>query len=126
MAAHCTDPGGRGSCPGGDYARPGWTDATLCDGAPVYQRRGGGAVDGAVLYRRRVSDDGSTYWLVGPSERLADCYGRYAYGDSYYWSGSNPGPSSYAPDAPGYGWSDPGGYKGVHIVAGGGGGGGGH
>ena len=43
VAAHCTDPSGYGSCPGGADARPGWTDATLCDGAPVYQRRGGGA-----------------------------------------------------------------------------------
>eukprot|EP01046_Picozoa_sp_COSAG06_P009332 COSAG06_NODE_485_length_15117_cov_5.922493_8_plen_212_part_00 len=25
-------------CPGGAYARPGWTDATMCDGVPTYQR----------------------------------------------------------------------------------------
>ena len=132
VAAHCTDPMGWGRCPGGDYARPGWTDATLCDGAPVYQRRGGGA-DGAVLFRWRWSD-GSTAWLVGPSTTLADCYGGYGYNGNYYyfWSGSIPGPPSYAPDAAGYGWSDPGGYDSqngegpVHIVAGGGGGGGGH
>ena len=118
VAAHCTDPSGHGYCPGGAHARPGWTDATLCDGAPVYQRRGGGA-DGAVLFRYRWSD-GQTAWLVGPSDRLADCFNGLSY---YFMSGSIPGPPSYAPDVAGYGWSDPGGYNGVHIVAGGGGGG---
>ena len=138
VAAQCTDPTGYGHCPGGDYARPGWTDATLCDGAPVYQRQGGGA-DGAVLvrWRPRLEPTTRTFWVVGSSAALADCGGyyypsnsrNYCYG-GYFSSVPIPGPPSYAPDAAGYGWSDPGGLDSgegpVHIVAGGGGGGGGH
>ena len=67
------------SLPGGRNARPGWTDATLCDGAPVYQRQGV-AADGAVLYRMGFSY-GSTQWVVGPSSNLGDCNG-----DVYYRS----------------------------------------
>jgi hypothetical protein len=126
VAAHCA---GGDSCPGGASARPGWSDATLCDGAPAYQLAGGGAV----LYRR-MNSGGSTRWYVGPSDRLGDCNPN---GIRYYYysatlsgiSGSNLQPSALPPDAAGYGWSDPGGYDGgggdVHIVAGDGGGGGG-
>ena len=55
VAAHCAGGGNCGS------------DAALCDGAPAFQRAGGGAV----LYRGMIS--GSTVWRVGPSERLGDC-----------------------------------------------------
>ena len=60
-------------CPGGAYARPGWTDATQCDGVPTYQL---GGPDGPVLYRNYYSDEGAfvaTDWEVGPSDRLNDC-----------------------------------------------------
>eukprot|EP01046_Picozoa_sp_COSAG06_P055111 COSAG06_NODE_10022_length_1766_cov_132.211758_2_plen_209_part_00 len=90
-------------CPGGDYAN-GNTDPTLCDSAPVYQEGGPG---GPVLYRRYyASDGGSTYWAVGPSDRLNDCYG----GPYYLSSALNPGRSGGAPAAPEYsagdGWWD--------------------
>jgi hypothetical protein len=124
VAAHCAS--GR-TCPGGDLARPGWSDATLCDGAPAYQRAGGGAM----LYHY------GTYWAVGgsgtDSSALGDCQsaGRQYY-SSKEISGSDQQPSPLPPDAAGYGWSDPGGYEygtrntdgAIHIVAGGGGGGG--
>eukprot|EP01043_Picozoa_sp_COSAG02_P033912 COSAG02_NODE_2341_length_9104_cov_2.666185_4_plen_347_part_00 len=122
VAAHCA--GGR-YCPGGASARPGWSDATLCDGAPAYQLAGGGAV----LYRY-MDSDGSTRWVVGASSALGDCSSNY-YNSDYLSavSGSNPQPPSWPPDVAGYGWSDPGGFSSghgvVHIVAGDGGGGGG-
>eukprot|EP01043_Picozoa_sp_COSAG02_P077837 COSAG02_NODE_17240_length_1018_cov_3.043526_1_plen_184_part_00 len=136
VAAHCAVAGGS-HCPGGDYARPGWSDATLCDGAPAYQLAGGDAV----LYRYMLGDNrGSNQWSVADSSRLADCGGStYMYRTYYYHSatlsgisGSNPQPSALPPDAAGYGWSEPGGYDdgdngqgAVHIVAGDGSGGGG-
>ena len=137
--AHCTDPDGHGHCPGGEFARPGWTDATLCAGAPVYQREGGvaevpdGATDAYVLYQW------ATRWVVGPSEALQDCNGYYGYFYPSRTPVSNSQPLS--PDAAIYGWSDPSGYScslasdcdevyepgPIHIVAGeDGGGGGGH
>ena len=113
VAAHCA---GGGSC---------GSDAALCDGAPAFQRAGGGAV----LYR--WTGGGYTNWFVGPSERLGDCnLDDYIY-SSRGISGSNSQPSLLPPDAAGYGWSDPGGYDNggnegtIHIVAGDGGGGGG-
>jgi hypothetical protein len=134
--AHCTD-NTYGRCPGGDAAN-GNSDDTKCDGAPVYQRVGeGGGVDGGgpVLYR--VYSSGNTYWGVGPSDALADCYGYsasgYLYPYLYLLSGSNQGPTGGAPTAPGYsaggGWYDndanPPGYRLISVTAGGGGGGGG-
>jgi len=99
VQASCTS--GR-SCPGGQYARPGWTDATQCDGVPTYQL---GGPDGPVLYRAYFGDDG-TYWVVGPSDRLNDCVGS----GYYLFSESNPGPAGGAPTAPVYsagdGWYD--------------------
>ena len=120
VAAHCA---GGDFCPGGRYARPGWSDATLCDGAPAYQLAGGGAV----LFRY-MDSGGRTQWLVGPSSALGNCYPNSIYYTSAWLSGisgSNPQPSALPPDAAGYGWSEPGGYYSVHIVAGDGGGGGG-
>jgi len=126
VAAHCA---GGDYCPGGAGARPGWSDATLCDGAPAYQLAGGGAV----LYRVMYSG-GRTEWVVGPSDRLGDCTpSGYSHASAQLSgiSGSNPQPSALPPDAAGYGWSEPGGYDdsygegAVHIVAGDGGGGGG-
>eukprot|EP01044_Picomonas_judraskeda_P006371 COSAG03_NODE_632_length_6618_cov_41.348366_2_plen_119_part_00 len=113
VAAHCA---------GGSYCG---SDATLCGGAPVFQRAGGGAV----LYRYTTSG-GYTQWYVGPSERLGDCEAPLTTaldaGSSLY---SRSQPSHLPPDVAGYGWSDPGGYDygqgAIHIVAGGGGGGGG-
>lgn len=115
VAAHCA---GGDNCPGGASARPGWSDATLCDGAPVYQLAGGGAAGGAVLFRFMFSG-GRTQWFVGPSSHLGDCAG----GNNYYVSDRLS--AIWPPDAAGYGWSDPGGYGSVHIVVGDGGGGGG-
>ena len=104
--AHCTSTTVSAWCPGGRLAN-GNSDDTKCDGAPVYQRVGeGGGVDGSgpVLYRFYVG--GSTFWVVGPSDRLADCY----YHGNYLLSGSNQGPTGGAPTAPGYsagdGWTD--------------------
>ena len=88
-------------CPGGEDARPGWTDATRCDGVPAYQSGGPG---GPVLFRGYYGD-GSTQWWVGPSDRLNDCGG-----DLYLVSDLNPGRPGGAPTAPGYsagdGWTD--------------------
>ena len=126
VAAHCA---GGDFCPGGRYARPGWSDATLCDGAPAYQLVGGGAVLFRVMY-----SGSSTRWWVGDSSALGTCYVSnwyYASARLSAISGSNPQPPSWPPDAAGYGWSEPGGYNShdnqgaVHIVAGDGGGGGG-
>ena len=95
-------------CPGGAAARPGWTDATQCDGVPTYQLGGPG---GPVLFRAYYNGDGSTYWVVGSSDRLNDCdpYGNYPYA-SYLYSDLNPGRPGGAPTAPGYsagdGWTD--------------------
>lgn len=121
VAAHCTS---GDYCPGGQYARPRWTDATLCDGAPVYQRQGG-AADGAVLFRMMYIDAGATVWFVGPSDKLGDCYST----NVVYSSNEGPLSGPYPPDSVIYGWSDPGGYDTggqgtIHIVAGDGGGGG--
>jgi hypothetical protein len=114
--AHCTDPHNLGYCPGGYFWSKrhdhGNDDETKCDGAPVYQRVGeGGGVDGSgpVLYRIYYSDGSYTYWVVGPSDALADCYGGGGY--PYLRSlGSNQGPTGGAPTAPGYsagdGWED--------------------
>ena len=64
------------------------------------------------------ADGSRTEWDVGRSSALADCGGYY---HVYYASrDSNSQPSP--PDSAIYGWSDPGGYNGVHIVAGDGGG----
>eukprot|EP01046_Picozoa_sp_COSAG06_P043354 COSAG06_NODE_5668_length_3331_cov_2.904084_1_plen_365_part_10 len=88
-------------CPGGQYARPGWTDATMCDGVPTYQAGGPG---GPMLYRIYDGSDGSTVWAVGPSDALNDCCGNYLFSDS------NPGRPGGAPAAPVYsagdGWAD--------------------
>ena len=118
-------------CPGGSEARPGWTAATLCDNAPVFQA---GGPDGPVLYRIYNSGDGSTRWIVGPSDRLNDCGGPY--GANYLASDLNPGPPGDAPTAPEYnnggGWydNDNGAYVTITVTAGDGsatgGGGGGH
>ena len=114
-------------CPGGAVARPGWTDATRCDGVPTYQS---GGPDGPVLYRA-YSDGSGTAWYVGPSDRLNDCSGGSVL---YLISDSNPGRPGGAPTAPGYsaggGWWDydanpyPRGT--ISVNAGSGGGGGGH
>eukprot|EP01046_Picozoa_sp_COSAG06_P049950 COSAG06_NODE_7794_length_2371_cov_41.986796_2_plen_154_part_00 len=102
VQARCTS---GDSCPGGEYARPGWTDATQCDGVPTYQSGGPG---GPVLFRYYDGDDGSTVWIVGSSGALNDC-GFYG-GDPYLASDSNPGRPGGAPTAPGYsageGWYD--------------------
>ena len=123
VAAHCTDQA-FGRCPGGISARVGWTDATLCDGAPVYQREGG-AVGGAVLFQQ-MAGFGSSYWWVEESSALGNCLAQ-----QQLYSSSNSGRvSPMPPDAAIYGWSDPGGYDSgrghdnIHIVAGDGGGGG--
>jgi hypothetical protein len=55
-------------CPGGQWARPGLTDATMCDGVPTFQA---GGPDGPVLFR--VYSGGSTTWFVGSSGVLNDC-----------------------------------------------------
>ena len=62
--------------------------------------------NGAVLYR--VSSGGSTYWCVGPSDRLADCTsGLTVHGYLFYLSlGSNQGPTGGAPTAPEYSAGD--------------------
>eukprot|EP01046_Picozoa_sp_COSAG06_P018993 COSAG06_NODE_1339_length_9813_cov_44.214639_3_plen_285_part_00 len=92
-------------CPGGAAARPGWTDATRCDGVPTYQAGGPG---GPVLYRGYEIDYDGTQWIVGPSDALNDCnpYG----GPFYLASALNPGRPGGAPTAPGYsagsGWTD--------------------
>ena len=95
VAAHCIS--GSGSCPGGRYANSN-TDATLCDGAPVYQRDGDS--DGPVLYRFFNGDD--TVWYVGSTAALAFCSG------SNYLESAAATPG--APIAPGYsagdGWYD--------------------
>ena len=85
-------------CDGGDWCG---SDATLCDGAPAFQRPGGGAV----LYR------GGTAWWVGPSSALGDCDPHNNYYRSREISSSNSQPSPLPPDVVGYGWSDPGGYS---------------
>eukprot|EP01052_Picozoa_sp_SAG31_P024532 SAG31_NODE_2093_length_6459_cov_3.398585_4_plen_186_part_00 len=134
VAAHCVS-GDR--CPGGRYARSGWSDVTLCDGAPAYQREGGDAV----LLRSSWNGGRDTQWHVVPSGSLENCDPNGNHNGWYYYSsntelplqqGSNMQPSS--PDAAGYGWSDPGGHGSgnvgygdqgtIHIVVGGGGGGG--
>eukprot|EP01046_Picozoa_sp_COSAG06_P053846 COSAG06_NODE_9414_length_1907_cov_18.771571_2_plen_164_part_00 len=88
-------------CPGGAGARPGWTDATMCDGVQTYQL---GGPDGPVLFRWYYSG-GSTQWFVGPSDRLNDCNG-----GNYLYSALNPGQPGGAPSAPEYsagdGWTD--------------------
>ena len=119
-------------CPGGRSARPGWTDATQCDGVPTYQ---GGGPDGPVLFRFYDSRYGSTQWRVGPSDRLNTCAGGSGY-PTYLISDSNPGRPGGAPTAPGYsagrGWIDNdnnGAYDTITVTAGDGsaiGGGGGH
>ena len=113
VAAHCA----RGEyCPGGLYARPGWSDATLCDGAPVYQRAEGGPV----LFRFSFTG-GAVRWAVGPSScvvgsREADIdigvLETCTQGYFYYTSRARLTSQSLLlpPDAAGYGWSDPGGY----------------
>eukprot|EP01046_Picozoa_sp_COSAG06_P054987 COSAG06_NODE_9960_length_1778_cov_5.453627_3_plen_235_part_00 len=128
-------------CPGGEYARPGWTDATMCDGVPTYQS---GGPDGPVLYRDYIRPHyvygDWTQWRVGSSDVLNDC-NRNHY---YLYSQENPGPTGYAPTAPVYsagdGWydygannNDNGGWGTITVTAGdgsaiggGGGGGGGH
>ena len=126
--AHCTDTV-NGHCPGGAYAN-GNSDDTKCDGAPVYQRVGeGGGVDGSgpVLYR--LYDGGTTAWLVGPSDALADC----SVFNRYLRLGSNQGPTGGAPTAPEYSAGDgsydydtnPTARGTISVSAGGGGGGGG-
>lgn len=95
-------------CPGGAFARPGWTDATMCDGVPTYQL---GGPDGPVLFRYYSDRSGSTRWRVGPSGRLNDCNGDGGHGSStYLFSALNPGRPGGAPTAPGYsagdGWTD--------------------
>ena len=133
VAAHCA---GGDYCPGGASARPGWSDATLCDGAPAYQRGGAG---GAVLFRRNIRGEeirgDPTAWIVGPSDCLGDCnpFLNFYLSDIAGDIGPDeiPQPSALPPDAAGYGWSEPRGYYYaedigvVHIVAGDGGGGGG-
>ena len=130
MDAHCTD-NAYGRCPGGDYAN-GNSDDTKCDGAPVYQRVGeGGAVDGGGPVLFRLYSSGTTYWDVGPSDRLADCYDG---GGVYLQLGSNQGPTGGAPTAPEYSAgdgsydydADPTARGTISVSAGGGGGGGGH
>jgi hypothetical protein len=131
VEAHCTD-NTYGRCPGGANAN-GNSDATKCDGAPVYQRVGeGGGVDGSgpVLYRWYNGGYDTTWWRVGPSDALAACD---YYGNSYLRSGSNQGPTGGAPTAPGYsagdGWTDRDNNDArgtISVSAGGGGGGGGH
>eukprot|EP01046_Picozoa_sp_COSAG06_P032147 COSAG06_NODE_3190_length_5707_cov_57.591655_8_plen_170_part_00 len=113
------------SCPGGRD-----TDPTLCDNAPVFQA---GGPDGPVLFRYYFG--GSTFWAVGPSDRLNDCDPDYV----YLVSDSNPGPLGDAPTAfeynNGAGWRDYDNgaysYGTITVTAGdgsatGGGGGGGH
>ena len=125
VAAHCTDTT-QGYCPGGVHAQPDYTDPTMCDGVPVYQREGG--LDAPVLYR--IGSSGFTYWIVGPSDRLGDCSDKGGYYTSKVLIGL-PSPDESAPDAVAYGWSDPGGYETagsgvqwpIHIVLGDGGGG---
>lgn len=134
VAAHCTDPDGLGggySCPHGENA-----DLTLCDGVPVYQRQDHFAPNrGPVLYRARQRYSQSARWVVGTSDRLYDCAPSYSYAgmasrdhdqQEDTWSDPSGRPPSYyyPPDAATYGWSDPDGYQGLHIVAGDGGGGG--
>jgi hypothetical protein len=91
VPARCTS---GAACPGGAYARPGWTDATRCDGVPTYQA---GGPDGPVLFRYYGGD--GTYWDVGSSDRLNDC--EYGHGD-YLSSAGNPGLADGAPTAPVY------------------------
>lgn len=119
--AHCVDHA-RGHCPSGRHARPGWTDATLCDAAPVYQR--GADSYGPVLFRYWDSSDGSSVWGVGNSDVLADC-DTVGHNFEYYSRYSDPssGLPFSSPDAAIYGWGDHSGYGGLHIVAGDGGGG---
>eukprot|EP01043_Picozoa_sp_COSAG02_P065339 COSAG02_NODE_9824_length_2100_cov_1.034983_1_plen_205_part_00 len=112
VAAHCVRPRYAPTppaCPGGYSVRPtiltGWTNETLCDAAPVFQRAEGGAV----LYRTRRGQrqDGSrTAWCVAPIS-----YGRVnvleicgSNGHDYTYSQIS---SPLPPDAPGYGWSVP-------------------
>ena len=131
--AHCTT-GSHSHCPGG-YDANGNSDDTKCDGAPVYQRVGeGGGVDGGGPVLFRFYYDGSrTAWFVGPSARLADCYGNYI--SDYLSLGSNRGPTGGAPTAPEYSAGDgsydydtnPWARGTISVSAGdGGGGGGGH
>eukprot|EP01046_Picozoa_sp_COSAG06_P032489 COSAG06_NODE_3250_length_5615_cov_15.071972_3_plen_672_part_00 len=90
VQARCTS--GNYYCPGGDYARPGWTDATRCDGVPTYQSGGPG---GPVLYRYYNSySDHGTQWRVGSSDVLNDCIGSGA----DLRSDLNPGRPGGAPD----------------------------
>eukprot|EP01046_Picozoa_sp_COSAG06_P049791 COSAG06_NODE_7739_length_2394_cov_2.354248_4_plen_85_part_00 len=84
-----------------------------------------------MLYRRYYSD--GTYWVVGSSDRLNDCFGG---SDTYYLASAlNPGRPGGAPTAPGYSagdwWTDfDNGARGtITVTAGDGsavGGGGGH
>ncbi len=108
VQARCTS-GGR--CPGGQYVRPGWTDATQCDGVPTYQS---GGPDGPVLYRvygtwSTIGGGEGTKWRVGSSGTLNDCSGGDG-GDNYLFSAVNPGRPGGAPTAPAYsagdGWVD--------------------
>ena len=129
MDAHCTDTTS-GHCPGGEFAN-GNSDDTKCDGAPVYQRVGeGGGVDGSGPVLLRYYSGGGTYWIVGPSDRLANC-GDGSY--DYLRLGSNQGPTGGAPTAPEYSAGDGSvdfdnnNARGtISVSAGGGGGGGGH
>eukprot|EP01046_Picozoa_sp_COSAG06_P024896 COSAG06_NODE_2058_length_7708_cov_15.231042_3_plen_101_part_00 len=97
----------------------------------------GGGVDGSgpVLYRYYNTGGSATFWRVGPSDALADCYFDGSYRGNYLQLGSNQGPTGGAPTAPGYsagggsydvdaGQPYPRGT--ISVTAGGGGGGGGH
>ena len=95
-------------CPGGGDARPGWTDATMCDGVQTYQLGGPG---GPVLFRGYSTYQGDhTQWDVGSSDRLNDCDGDGDDYDLYLLSAVNTGQPGGAPTAPGYsagdGWTD--------------------
>ena len=67
VPAHCTETAYQ-RCPGGSMAN-GYANATLCDGAPTYQQRGG---EGYVLFRAFDSDlwgDGiGTRWMLTDGE----------------------------------------------------------
>jgi hypothetical protein len=105
VAAHCVR---GGHCPGGANARPGWTDATLCDAAPVYQREVGGQPDDQWLFRY-MDSDGSTEWIVTDDSSILT---RCRLGDHAFLYHSVVSASlASSPDAAIYGWSTPGGYE---------------
>ena len=99
MPAQCTS--GQDYCPGGQYAT-GYTDPTLCDGAPVYQKGGGGDGDAPVLYRQYYADEVTT-WVVSPgSTALTTCAGPGIF-SSYIPRATPYAPrSDSAPTAPAY------------------------